>query len=338
MITIQEVTDKGVWENFLTSFDTSVTPFFQSWNWGDVQKALGNTIFRLGIYKDDKLSGICLVNEVKAKRGHYLHLRHGPVLTNFDKDFDEFLQYIKTFAKSIHADFIRMSPLLLENVFDMTFLKTRGFRNAPIHNMDAENAWVLNLEASDDDLLKGMRKTTRYLVRKAFGIPLEIKATHEEEDFEAFMELYRETSVRHKFVPHRGIEDEFHIFSTGDQTKLFLAIYEGKVIAGALIVFYGNQAVYHHGATADEFKNIPAAYLLQWEAIKEAKKKGKKLYNFWGVVPEDKPKHPWQGLTLFKMGFGGERLNFIHAQDLPLNLNYWKTFAIETATKKMKGY
>jgi len=70
---------------------------------------------------------------------------------------------------------------------------------------------------------------------------------------------------------------------------------------------------------------VPAAYLLQWEAIREVKSRGCKLYNFWGISDERR-NHPWAGLTLFKKGFGGFSKEYLLAQDLPLRPFYWLSF------------
>ncbi len=83
---------------------------------------------------------------------------------------------------------------------------------------------------------------------------------------------------------------------------------------------------------------MPAMYLLQWEVIKEAKKRNMTYYIFWGIAPNENRRHPWRGLTLFKTGFGGEKRVFMHAKDLPLSLWYWKTYAIDMLTKLKKGY
>lgn len=335
---IEEITDKKVWEIFIQNSPLIFSPFFQSWDWGELQTTLGNTIFRFGLFHDKTLIGVCQAVAIKAKRGRYLHLRHGPILPDFEDAFDDMLEVIKEQARALKLDFIRMSPLLDTTTFERQFLKDRGFRNAAVHNMDAENTWVLDLDKSEEELLAGMRKTTRYLVKKAQGIAIEINVSTSEEDFDEFLTLYKVTSQRHSFVPHRGLREELVIFAKNNNVKLFLARYEGKLIAGAMVIFYGNQAVYHHAASDTTYRDIPAAYLLQWEAIKEAKRQKKALYNFWGIVPPEKTKHPWQGLTLFKTGFGGRRVNFIHAQDLPLTPGYWKTYLIETAWRIKKGY
>ena len=50
-------------------------------------------------------------------------------------------------------------------------------------------------------------------------------------------------------------------------------------------------------------KNISCSYLLQWEIIKDAKKRGCDTYNFWGISSPDNNLHPWYGTYLFKKKF-----------------------------------
>lgn len=338
MLKIQEIKDKKTWEDFLSK--AVFYPLFQSWNWGEVQKKLGKDILRVGLF-DSRIGliGVCLIIDVKAKRGHYLYLRHGPVLLEFTSSyFDQVLDYVKEIAKGRGALFIRLSPLIRKDLISGDFFKKRGFINAPIHNMDAETCLVLDLSKPEEELLKEMRKTHRYLIKKAQNMDIKIIQTQKISDIDNFINLYKTLSKRRGFVPHTGIKEEFEIFAKDDQVLLFLAQYKQEVISAALILFVGNMAVYHHGASSFGYREIPASYLLQWEAILEAKKRGKKWYNFWGIAPDNVKNHPWQGLTLFKTGFGGEKREFLHAQDLPLNLWYWKTYSIEYATKLLKGY
>ena len=132
------------------------------------------------------------------------------------------------------------------------------------------------------------------------------------------------------------IKEEFEIFNRANQALLLVTKYQHQDLAAALILFFGPQAIYHHGASIKS--KIPITYLLQWQAIQEAKKRGCQYYNFWGIAPHDKPNHPWKGITLFKTGFGGEEKQFLHAHDLVLSNNYWITYGIETARKLWRGY
>ena len=72
---------------------------------------------------------------------------------------------------------------------------------------------------------------------------------------------------------------------------------------------------------------------------KEAKKRGMKWYNFWGIAPDDAPaSHPFKGITHFKKGFGGEEKQLLHCQDMPLSWKYWINWFIETVRSKKRGF
>lgn len=338
MYSFDKISNKKEWEALLTQPNSSgLYPFFQSFDWGEVEKELGDTLYRFGIFENKELVGVCSVIDVHAKRGHFLHVRHGPVFKKISEEIlGETVHYLCSLAKEKHASFLRVSPLLLPT-YAHSFAKL-SFLPAPIHNMDAEICWVLDIQKSEEEILKQMRKTHRYLIRKAMGMDIKIIQATDKKEIDLFLNLYQNLSKRKHFVPHKGIREEFEVIQKENNAVLFLAYFENRVISGAMIVFTPEMAIYRHGASLQEYNHIPASYLLQWEAIREAKKRNKKLYNFWGIAPLDKPNHPWQGLTLFKTGFGGERQEFLHAQDLPITMSYWKSYLIEAIRKTLRGY
>jgi lipid II:glycine glycyltransferase (peptidoglycan interpeptide bridge formation enzyme) len=110
------------------------------------------------------------------------------------------------------------------------------------------------------------------------------------------------------------------------------------VIAGAIIVFWSGQAFYHQAASMGDFAKLSVPYLLQWEAVKEAKRRDCKVYDFWGFTdPEKLPKHPWAGPTLFKMGFGGYKKEYIKTQDFVISKKYWINYIIERFRRIKRG-
>src|SRR4051812_46955845 len=121
MYKLEEITDKSTWESFLLDTKTPTHPFFQSWNWGDVQQKLNHEIIRFGFFKDKKLIGVCLCVKVTARRGIYFHLRHGPILIDFISDFPKFLVEIKKVASQQNVSFLRMSPVLDATSFDNAY-------------------------------------------------------------------------------------------------------------------------------------------------------------------------------------------------------------------------
>jgi lipid II:glycine glycyltransferase (peptidoglycan interpeptide bridge formation enzyme) len=315
---LQEITSSNAWDSFVKKH--SPMALFQGWAWGEVEKKLGHKIWRWGWFKKDTLVGITQIKKVSARRGTFLHVRHGPI-------GDVTLKDIIDLAKKEHTWFIRVSPQIPQEKEKM--FKKNGFVPAPIHAMDAELCWVLDLNKNEEELLAGMRKTTRYEIRRAEKMGITIDT-----GLKDFFALYTQTSQRHGFVPHSGIREEVEVF--GNNAIVLNAGFEGETIASAIILFWGDQAVYHHGASIQS--KVPASYLLQWEAIREAKKRGKKLYNFWGIAPEDKPNHPWRGITLFKKGFGGREVEFMHAQDYLVSPIAVIPRTVESLRKRLKGY
>ena len=95
---------------------------------------------------------------------------------------------------------------------------------------------------------------------------------------------------------------------------------ERKTIAGIIVVYYKNTATYYYGASDYEHRNLMAPYLLQWEAIQEARRRGMKHYDFLGIAPEEKEGsaavHPWSGVTEFKKKFGGREVTYPPAFDI----------------------
>lgn len=338
---IKEINDIKIWENFIARY--APESLFQSWNWGEVEKTVlfkkeKQPYFkRMAFFEDDKLLGIAQINKVEARRGRFLHLRHGPVFAKWDKSIIKgFINQIKGIAIRNKCCFVRISPLLANSSENREIFKTSGFKDAPIHGMDGEYVWILDLIKNEDDLLKGMRKTTRNLIKQAEKLGVVIKKTTDEDEMSDFFSLYELTAKRHHFVKHTGIMEEFREFNKNKEIVLYKGYFQDKLISVALIIYYNNQAIYHHSASVEQ--KIPVNYLLQWEVIKDAKKKRLAQYNFWGISPEGKKNHPWRGLSLFKQGFGGRIKEYLHAQDLPLSLKYCTTYIVETVRKIRKGY
>jgi lipid II:glycine glycyltransferase (peptidoglycan interpeptide bridge formation enzyme) len=333
---IKIIEDNVFWDEFIIKNNS--WSLFQSFNWGEVQKKLANKVTRYALFKNEQVLGVLQATVVNAKRGRFLHIRHGPVIKEMEKSekialWNYLVKFLLNTSKRDHIWFIRISPMITENDENIRLLKSLHFQNAPIQAMDAETAWVLDVNKSNEELFIGMRKTTRYLIRQAEKIGVTVQ---ESDNLDNFNKLYKETYERQHFVPHKGIDQEFNIFKKTHQVIILEAKYEGKVLAAALFIAFGNQLIYHHSASITN--RIPVNYLLQWRAIERAKQMGKSIYNFWGIAPTDNLRHPWRGLTLFKQGFGGREVRFMHAQDLPLSPFYKISYTIEMVRKTTRGY
>ncbi|MEA2097937.1 MAG: peptidoglycan bridge formation glycyltransferase FemA/FemB family protein [Patescibacteria group bacterium] len=339
---IKEINNKLQWENFVQ--ENKKVTFLHSWNWGEFNKNTGEKIWRLGVFDNEKLLAITLVIKVNARRGSFLFVPQGPIITSniqypISNILNELFVFLKNIGKEENVGFIRISPILENTSENLEIFKKAGFKNAPIHMMHPELTWILDITKSEDEILKGMRKTHRNLTRRATKEGVEIIQSANEKYLKEFYDIHLETVKRHKFIPfsYDYIKNEIDAFRNDNQISIFSAKYKGEIISSAIIVFYGEQAFYHHGSSSSKYYKIPSSYLNLWEAIKDAKRRGKKRFNFYGIV-ENKPKHPWTGLTKFKKGFGGYQEELLHCQDLPIDRKYAITWAIETGRKIKRGY
>ncbi|HLD03369.1 MAG TPA: peptidoglycan bridge formation glycyltransferase FemA/FemB family protein [Candidatus Dojkabacteria bacterium] len=339
-ITLKEINSSSEWEGFISQ-NNYPTSFFQSWLWGNFEQEIGKKVFRLGIFHDEVLFGVGLATLVVARRGKFLHFRNGPVMSWQDEDLvKEIFLRIKDFADDLHLDFVRISPLVPSSGQEEKLLKKLHFVNCQMHDVDAEVTWVLDLDQSAEQILAGMRKHTRYSIHKAEKDGIKVIKTQDPKAIDEFWRIFKETIERQKWHAYTReyLAKEFAIFASHNSANLFLAQYQGKNIAGSIFIYYNGVVYYHHSGSLTEYRNIPGAYLIQWESIKEAKRMGMKKYNFFGIARTDDPKHPWHGLSFFKKGFGGREERFMHAKDLPLKNRYWLTYFFEKLERKRRGY
>jgi lipid II:glycine glycyltransferase (peptidoglycan interpeptide bridge formation enzyme) len=64
-----------------------------------------------------------------------------------------------------------------------------------------------------------------------------------------------------------------------------------------------------------------------YTAMMDAKDQGFKVFDFWGIAPENAPKdHPWAGFTASKKGFGGYEVDYCGTYDIVLNKSKYRLY------------
>lgn len=334
---IKKVTTKEEWEKGLEHFE--YTTMFDSWEWAQFEKSLKKEFYTFGLYEDNKILGLLPIKVVLAKRGKYLHLRHGPLINWQNSEQVHYvLEFLKEFGKREKVHFIRISPLLDKS--KEGDLKRLDLEKTYTHANDAELSVYLDLTKSEESILMSMRKNTRNLIRKAEKLGVYVKSSENFELWDDFVIAYEDTVKRHNWNAYslEYIKKEYEVFLNAGNARMFVTYYKDKPISASIFIVHRNQVIYHHSGSLSEFKNLPASYLLHWEAIKYFKNMGLQIYNFWGVSPDGDVKHPWYGLSLFKRGFTKDVREFVHAHDLVLHPFAYLTRWYEFFEAKQRGY
>lgn len=241
--------------------------------------------------------------------GKYLYVPRGPVCDNFQFSIFNFqtgIQKLIQVAKERKMKWIRIEPETEEMLEEIKKSVPYKVVRAP-HDMQPREVFKIDIARSEEELLAGMKPKTRYNIRLAEKRGVRIFETRDEKYIEAFLGLITATSGRKGITSHsRDYYKKFFSVLSETMCRLFVAEYEGKVIAANIVMFYGETVTYLHGGTADEHRDVMAPYLLQWEQIKAAKKEGFQLYDFGGVQTgnnQQESKSDWSGITKFKTGF-----------------------------------
>lgn len=304
--------------------------FHQSFEWTLFKNKDGWSTYKIGLFnKKNKLVGGLVAFKFHFKKTNFIYIPEGPILPYDDED-ELYLQW-RVLEIALHrlADIdgneltthIRMEPRIKQ--VPKWFLL--GWKKAPI-NLQPKHTEILELTSTLEDLLAGMKPKGRYNIRLAEKKGVTVRKGTKK-DLQTFFELYKTTYTRNKF---NGKDKELFdlLFQTmGNAIEIYIAELDGVALASALVVHYGKRTTYLYGASSHNNKKVMAPYALHWHIIKEAKKNGAMVYDFWGIAKNvDNEKHAWHGITRFKKKFGGTQKNFIGAYDYVIARELYEKF------------
>lgn len=371
---IIDAKDRQVWDDFVTSHPEA--NFLQSWDFYEFYRSRGNEVVRRIAVEEDakpaetkknrknnqssmekdhtcveenqngRIIGAYAGVVEKAKRGHYLAVAGGPILDWQNRELVErIFQDMRDQGRAHQCAFVRVRPQLAKNSGELLLKelaadKTLGLRiqPAPMY-LSVEFAGVLDLDKDEEEILKGMRQRLRRALRKGEKNGIEVETSTDPADIREFYQIQMQTAGRHGFVAFSEdfLTKQFAAFAKNGEAVLYKAKYHGEVLAENFMIFYGNEASYHYGVSSELGTKLSGAPLLHMQAMRDARERGIKRYNFWGIVGEDETWHRFYGVSQFKRGFGVEELKYTPAHDIILNpIKYQITKIIETIRKKKR--
>jgi len=341
--------DSAAWDAAISAQGASL---LQSWRWGEFKRASGWTPLRIGL---NSPAGPFIYGQVLYRSIPRLplpvsiaYLPRGPV---YFPASQAGRSAEKAFWRAVHREsrkrgaiFLKVEPNIAvsENAPRAAIarrMESLGFR--PSGRLQPVRTWVLDIDKSEDEILKGMKPKTRYNLRLAGKRGVTVRRAQSLSDLRAFHALLEVTSERDEFGVHTFsyYEQLWRIFGPeGDNSAVVLLADHpdeseraSGPIAGLLAFRFGREAIYMYGASDNRGREHMPNYLLQWEAIRWAKESGCTLYDFWGIPdpPADdaeegkdgggvspiNARSGLRGVYWFKRGFGGRELEYPGAYD-----------------------
>jgi lipid II:glycine glycyltransferase (peptidoglycan interpeptide bridge formation enzyme) len=184
-------------------------------------------------------------------------------------------------------------------------------------------------DRTEDEVFAGMNQLWRRNIRKAAKAGVET-TVGSVDDLPEFHTLYVETARRDHFTPRplTYFQTMFRALTAEepDRIRLYLARHDGELAAATIGVRVGAHAWYSYGASSTHKRDVRGSNALQWFMIKDAMAAGAQVYDLRGITDTLDESDPHVGLLQFKVGTGGEAIEYLGEWDLPISRILYTAF------------
>ena len=340
--------------------------FLQTYEWGQVKAKYGwvpyyavwtedgkwkveSDVNSLSTFHSPIVAASLILKRTAFRRFSIFYAPKGPLMDWTNEPLRKrVLDDLQSFAKKQGAIFLKLDPDVVlgrgvpasvgevtENSGQavMSDLRRRGWVDSS-DQIQFRNTVMVDLSASEEDILMRMKQKTRYNVRLAEkkGVTVRVGSV---DDLPMLYKMYAETSVRDGFV----IRDEEYYMMVW---KLFLTNYESRItpstipliaevdnapVAAIFLFTFAARGYYVYGMSRDKHREKMPTYLLQWAAMKHAKAHGCLTYDLWGAPDVFDESDSMWGVYRFKEGLGGEVVRTLGAYDFAPSKFWYSMYA-----------
>ncbi len=176
-----------------------------------------------------------------------------------------------------------------------------GYAIKPINDV----THMLDLSFGPEKIIKGFSRGNISSVHKAQRCGVAVRIASTISDWQEYFRIYEDSLSRwgEKASSKYSWELFNEIFKRNSpHVKLWIAIYQDKIISGALCFYSKRHVVYWHGATLSSYFDCRPANLLMHELILDSCSQGFSWFDF-------NPSGGHKGVITFKESFGAKQLN-----------------------------
>lgn len=293
---------------------------------------------------------------------------HGPL-----KEIDEALDLLVAYAKKRNVFLLRIGPLVEKSSWSAQTMKTAlaGEATASLRALTPDEVFPQGLAICDhlkssgwlapksedgfglgqpqfvyqlslanknrEDLLAGFNQLWRRNLKRAEkeSVTIELGAR---QDLNTFHNIYRETAERDRFIPRplgyfQKMWDALRS-EDSDRLSLYLAKWEGEVVASTIMIRVGSHAWYSYGASSTRGREARGSNAIQWRMMQDALDSGALIYDLRGITSTLDPNDPHVGLIQFKLGVGGGAVEYVGEWDYQISRFWSLLFALLLRVRK----
>lgn len=315
----------------LKQFNKVVLHPLQSYEWGEFRERTGVKVIRRGQYDKDKLVGGFTMTVHRIPHLPY-NVGYVPKSNLPDK---RMIEELKEIGKKERCLFIQLEPNERHTPGVEQKLYSLGLRQAA-RPLFTKYTFVLDLQKTEDELMKSFHSKTRYNIRVAQRHNVTVSERTTDEAFETYLRLTAETTKRQEFFAHSQTYHQIQWEVLPHEatppynqlsSHLLLANYNKKTLAAWILFVFRDTLYYPYGSSSSEHRETMSSNLIMWEAIKFGKRLGLKYFDMWGALgPDPDTLDPWYGFHRFKQGYRPEHVEFVGSYDIVIHPALYKPF------------
>ncbi|MCB9813683.1 MAG: peptidoglycan bridge formation glycyltransferase FemA/FemB family protein [Pseudomonadales bacterium] len=304
----------------------------QSWEWGEFKKKTGLIVERIGVFEK---SAISKAIQVTFHPVPFLNKNIGYFPKGYMPDATQ-LASLKDLAQKNNAIFIKIEPNVAQKVGALSahaniskFLMENGC--VPGKPLFTKHTFQLDLTKPEEILFKNLSSKTRYNVNLAYKKGVRIFENTSEDGMEQYIKILEETTKRQGFYAHSPeyFRDMWKKMGESGILRIFNAVYENVVITSWIMFIFNGTIYYPYGSSRSIHREVMANNLMMWEMIKFGKSENCRMLDMWGSLgPEPNKNHQWYGFHKFKMGYGGDLMEFLGTYDYVVDFPMYQIFKI----------
>lgn len=226
-------------------------------------------------------------------------------ISSMEEIFPCLEEYIR--SEGYHSALFRCtSDIFSEKSMDL--LDYYFFKNN--YSQFTEVSFYVDVEDTNDILMK-MNSSRRRDYRYSQKNNLEMRRLETDDQIEDFYKILCNNLKKFDSKPVHSVEEliEFKNSRLKDIVDFYGVFYEDKMIAGAMLFYFGKKIVHAQYLAQDiDYANLYTMNFLDFNLIQMTKDKGFSIFSF-GISTEDRGKYLNKGLAQFKEGFGCDFCN-----------------------------
>lgn len=330
LVDVIEEKHRDYWDDAIAGF--SISHPLNAYGWGQVRRVDGWSPTYYLARRDGVVAGgmVLMTKRLPVCGFSIVYGQKGPVCELSDEETLRFLlKSASSFAKENNAIFMRIDPNILED--DLPHLEHVFAEGGFAHLEHRWSFWnsprdVYRIDLSkyddSDQLFNSLDRDTRRCVRKSHKDGVIIRPAESIAELQAFYAIFKEFTVGKGFMcrSYSYQESLWEQFIERGKGRLFLAVFEGKIIGGLICLLFGGKCLAMHMGTPYQYQKLQTYYAYVWESIKWAKEQGCIWYSFRGVGTT-----PTQ--EKFKKKFGPTVVALAGYYDLPVMPALYRLFS-----------